>query len=113
MIRFCRECMQLAQACNCPASIRPHSEDLIDPRPGIDRHASEIRMRILRHVLDPNEWAAAVELAKERAWSEGAKVYGNASYAKDDAALKYEGVCELADWIFYLHIPCEREEQQP
>ena len=108
MIRFCRECMQVAQACNCPASIRTQPADLIDPIPGIERTADEVRMRILRRILDNDAWHYLVQLAQDRASSEGAQVYGNASYHKTDAELEYEGDCEIADLIFYMHVPVER-----
>lgn len=101
----CSECFQVV--CQCPKSIRP-TEELIDPGPGIRAHASEIRMRILRRVLDNAKWAALVDLAVERATSIGAKDYGNASYYKSDAELEYEGDCEIADLLFYEHIPLER-----
>lgn len=106
-VRSCRECFQAV--CNCPKSIAPPSEPLIDPEPGIRQHASEIRMRILRRVLDNAKWDELVDLAVERATSIGAADYGNASYYKSTRELTAEGDCELADLIFYEHIPCTRE----
>jgi hypothetical protein len=106
----CRECFQIA--CQCPSSIRP-TDELIDPEPGIREHAEEIRMRILRRVCDNERWAALVELAVERATSIGARDYGNASYYKSTRELEAEGDCEIADLIFYEHIPCSRTVRTP
>lgn len=102
----CRECFQAV--CNCPASIQ--TEAFIDPTDAIRRHASEIRMRILRRILDNDEWQRLVDLTIERSGPDsiGAKEYGNASYRKDDTELHFEGACEIADLIFYEHIPVAR-----
>lgn len=104
----CRECYQIA--CCCPKSIRP-TDALIDPTDAIRAHAHEIRMEILRRLLDRDEWARLVDLAIERSGpgSIGATEYGNRSYTKNDAELAHEGACEIADLIFYTHIPLTRE----
>lgn len=103
----CRECFQIA--CCCPNSLRT-DDALIDPTDAIRARAGEIRMTILRRLLDRDEWERLVDLAIERSGpnSIGAKEYGNRSYTKTNAELQHEGACEIADLIFYTHIPLER-----
>jgi hypothetical protein len=106
----CRHCRRPSRACACPKGVSTR-EPLVparDPEAGIRKHADEIRMQILRNVLDNERWAKAVDFAVERSTSIGAQEYGDASYYKTDEVLEWEGDCELADWIFYLHIPLER-----
>lgn len=98
-------------ACGCPASVRrAPAEEFIDPTDAIRQHACKIRMDLLRRLLDREEWARLVELSIERSGPDsiGAKEYGNASYDKTDAELWDEGAAEIADLIFYSHIPHTR-----
>ena len=107
----CTECYQIA--CCCPASLRD-PDALIDPTAAIRSHANEIRLTLLRRLLDRDEWTSLVDLAIERSGPDsiGAKEYGNRSYTLTDDALKYEGACEIADLIFYTHIPIMRAAQK-
>lgn len=72
------------------------------------RHADEAAARlvdVLRARLDE-----LVELGFERAFDTvGVHEYGDSTYWKPDAELSAEAAAELADAIFYLHIPIARE----
>lgn len=72
------------------------------------RHADEAAQRlvdVLRTRLDE-----LVELGFERAFDTvGVHEYGDSTYWKSTDALAEEAAAELADAIFYLHIPVARE----
>ena len=62
------------------------------------------------HLVDVTQMAELVELGYERAFTTvGVHEYGDSTYWKDPAALADEAAAELADAIFYLHIPVARE----
>lgn len=72
------------------------------------RHADEAARRlvdVLRERLDE-----LVELGGVRAFDTvGVHEYGDSTYWKQAAELADEAAAELADAIFYLHIPVARE----
>lgn len=72
------------------------------------QHADEASTRlieVLRERLD-----ALVELGFERAFDTvGVHEYGDSTYFKTTEQLAEEAAAELADAIFYLHIPVARE----
>lgn len=70
-------------------------------------HADEAANRLVE-VLQAR-LAELVELGYERAFdSVGVHEYGDSTYWKADPALWEETAAELADAIFYLHIPVAR-----
>ena len=81
---------------------------LEDQRELYRRHADEAASRlveVLRSRLDE-----LVELGFERAFQTvGVHEYGDSTYWKSTEQLADEAAAELADAIFYLHIPVARE----
>ena len=71
------------------------------------RHGAAAAER-LRALLDERV-EELVELGFERAFSTvGVHEYGDSTYFKDDASIEAETLEELADAIFYLHVPIAR-----
>lgn len=67
--------------------------------------AAERLVEVLRARIDE-----LVELGFERAFETvGVHEYGDSTYWKSTEALSDEAAAELADAIFYLHIPIARE----
>ncbi|MCW2956952.1 MAG: hypothetical protein JWO69_1821 [Thermoleophilia bacterium] len=72
------------------------------------QHANEAAQRLI--VVLQERLAELVELGFERAFDTvGVHEYGDSTYWKDAAQLSDEAAAELADAIFYLHIPVARE----
>ena len=72
------------------------------------RHAGEAASRLV-DVLQAR-LAELVELGFERAFDTvGVHEYGDSTYWKTTEQLAEEAAAELADAIFYLHIPVARE----
>ncbi len=72
------------------------------------RHADEAAQRLVEVLRGRIE--ALVELGFERAFSTvGVHEYGDSTYWKSTEQLADEAAAELADAIFYLHIPIARE----
>lgn len=72
------------------------------------RHADEAADRLVE-VLRAR-LSELVELGFERAFDTvGVHEYGDSTYWKPDTQLSEEAAAELADAIFYLHIPVARE----
>lgn len=72
------------------------------------QHAAEAAERLVALLGD--RFAELVELGFLRAFDTvGVHEYGDSTYWKDTAQLAEEAAAELADAIFYLHIPVARE----
>lgn len=72
------------------------------------RHA-DVAVRRLAQLLDAR-MDELVELGYRRAFDTvGVHEYGDSTYWKDSDALTEEALAELADAIFYLHIPVARD----
>ncbi|MCW2920314.1 MAG: hypothetical protein JWL76_188 [Thermoleophilia bacterium] len=72
------------------------------------RHANEAAERLVEVLR--GRIAELVELGFERAFDTvGVHEYGDSTYWKSTEQLAEEAAAELADAIFYLHIPIARE----
>lgn len=81
--------------------------DLEQQRELYRRHADEAAARLVEVLQE--RLGALVELGFERAFDTvGVHEYGDATYWKTTEQLSDEAAAELADAIFYLHIPIAR-----
>ncbi|MCW2927346.1 MAG: hypothetical protein JWM86_1314 [Thermoleophilia bacterium] len=72
------------------------------------QHADEAATRLVEVIRSRMD--ELVELGFERAFDTvGVHEYGDSTYWKSTASLADEAAAELADAIFYLHIPIARE----